>query len=196
MKIIFKELEPGTRGKANGMYLRGKKEYDGTEYEKFFFDKTQQGDPTPVMKQLESINPQPGDCLELKYDASKFKNLESVEKATASSKGGGGASGGSGRSRGKSGGNYRNPDHTDRSSAMYLAWEIVSKLEGIDGSKKIAAKAQSGIIAQFEDVSKKLTAFVQTGEFVEPREPGSDDEKPGDAPSNTGSADDDDDIPF
>jgi hypothetical protein len=75
---------------------------------------------------------------------------------------------------------------------MYLAWEIVSKMEGITGEKKIATKAQASISAQFEDLSKKLERFLHTGDFNCPapaaNEPGND--------GQPASQVDDDDIPF
>ena len=130
MKIIFDRLEPTTRGTTNGMLIMGKKEYDGRDYEKFYFDTTKSGDETPLHKLAKDLKK--GDCIELSYDDTKFKNLTDIQPATAGtstgkSSGSGGSGGGSGNRGGKS--NYRDPDHTDRSSAMYLAWDIVSSME-------------------------------------------------------------------
>lgn len=199
MKVKFVGLEPTTRGNSNGMLFKGTKDYDGSAYEKFYFDTTQQGDETPLHAVAKTLKP--GDLVELKYDASKFKNLESITKLDAS-QAGTSKSSGRGGSRASSGKGdrvpFRHPDNTDRSSSMYLAKELVFGLEGIDGSKKVPAKQQNAIMAQFQDLAKTLTAFIQTGDFVVSngtpapdvpaggREPGSDD----------GNPDDDDDIPF
>lgn len=192
MKVKFVGLEPTTRGNSNGMLFKGTKDYDGSAYEKFYFDTTQQGDETPLHAVAKTLKP--GDLVELKYDASKFKNLESITKLDASQAGTSKSSG-----RGGSRVPFRHPDNTDRSSSMYLAKELVFGLEGIDGSKKVPAKQQNAIMAQFQDLAKTLTAFIQTGDFVVSngtpapdvpvggREPGSDDGNPDD---------DDDDIPF
>lgn len=194
MKIKFQELEPTTRGKndTNGMLLKGTKTFDDSPYEKFYFDSTQNGDETDIHKVAKTLKP--GDIVELTYDKTKFKNLVGIEKLDESA---GQTSPGSGRGSSsggtrKSGGNFRNPDNTDRSSAMYLAWEIIIETEKLKGGKMSATRADS-MQAQFEDLAKRLTAFVQTGSFpngttsqdkskAEPREPGSDDG--------------DDDIPF
>lgn len=201
MKITFKELQPEARGNSNGMLLKGTKDYDGSDYEKFYFDTTQQGDETPIHKVAKTLKP--GQLVELKYDQSKFKNLESITVLDASEAGKPSGGGGSAKSGGgyqkNNKGNFRDPDHTDRSSAVYLAWEIVSSMEGISGDKKVTAKVQGPVMTQFQDLAKTLTAFIQTGDFVVPngttapdtkvgeREPGSDD-----APPSPG----DDDIPF
>jgi hypothetical protein len=195
LKIIFEELEPSSRGNSNGMLLKGRKTYDNSAYEKYYFDKTRDGDPTPLHKIAMTLKA--GDTVELTYDDTKYKNLKGIEVVGAGGGSGGQTSGGSkssgsGRSGGGAKSNYRDPDHTDRSSAMYLAWEIVSKMEGITGEKKIATKAQASISAQFEDLSKKLERFLHTGDFNCPapaaNEPGND--------GQPASQVDDDDIPF
>lgn len=203
MKITFTELVPEARGNSNGMLLKGTKDYDGSPYEKFYFDTTQQGDVTPIHKVAKTLKP--GQLVELKYDQSKFKNLESITVLDASEAGKPSGSGGSAKSSGGGGyqksnkGNFRDPDHTDRSSAVYLAWEIVKHMEGISGEKKVTAKVQGPVMTQFQDLAKTLTAFIQTGDFVVPngttapdtkvggREPGSDEPK---------TEPQDDDIPF
>jgi hypothetical protein len=189
MIIIFEKLEPGTRGSANGMWLHGKKEYDNSEYKKFYFDETKDGDTTKLHTTLKGFKA--GDRLALEFDDTKFKNLKGVEIATGDpvkkGSGGGGYSGGGG---GKGKGNFRNPDHTDRSSAMYLAWDIVAGLAGL--KHKAPAKAShEGILAKFQDLAKQLEGFLHTGKFTN----GEDDPTPADdqpAPP----ADDGDDIPF
>jgi len=214
MKITFKELEPQARGNSNGMLLKGTKDYDGSDYEKFYFDTTQQGDETPIHKIAKTLKP--GQLVELTYDQSKFKNLETItildssEASASDANGGGGAApakrGGGGGYQKNNKGNFRDPDHTDRSSAVYLAWEIVKNMEGISGDHKVPAKAQGPLMTQFQDLAKTMTAFIQTGDFVIPngttapdtkvgeREPGSDDQ----AGAATGQPADgqDDDIPF
>jgi len=187
LKITFTELEPTTKGNANGMLLKGTKDYDGSDYEKFYFDKTRNGDETPLHKIAKTLKA--GDLVKLTFDSSKYKNLEGIELLGAGGGSGSGASkGGAGARRGGGAkGNFRDPDHTDRSSAMYLAWDIIHKMEGIDGKKKVEAKKSNAVMAQFEDLSKKLERFLHTGNFECPapaaNEPGND-------------SPDDDDIPF
>lgn len=187
MIIIFDKLEPGVRGSANGMELHGKKEYDGSAYKKFYFDTTQDGEETALHKAAKALKA--GDRVDLEFDTSKYKNLKGIKLAgdapaqTKGSGGGGGYKGGGGK------GNFRNPDHTDRSSAMYLAWEIVAGMNGIK-DKAPQAKVQKSIMAQFEDMSQRLTTFVQTGKF--PNGEGA--EAPADKPAPADTAGDD--IPF
>lgn len=198
MKIKFTGLAPEVRGTSNGMLLQGIKTYDDTPYEKFFWHEAKNGAPTDLGKIAKSL--QPGQLLELKYDDSKFKNLQSIDildgsSAAASSGTSKSAAGAGNRNTGKS--NYRDPDHTDRSSAMYLAWEITKSMNGITDGKKPAAVGQSSITAQFEDLSKKLEGFLHTGEFVCPQEPGQDADTPEENAQPAGDgAGDDDDIPF